>query len=378
VVLLWGPAGIGKSRIAAALVARLKDEPHMLMRFQCSPFHVNTSLHPVVVQLEHAAGIEPNQLPETRLERLANLLALTGDDEPTSLPLFAMLLSITGADRGSLPILAPHELMRRSLDALAAWLLAMARRQPVLFIVEDAHWIDPTTREFVALCIDRIETAPVLALITHRPEFLHNWTDHAHVTSLALNRLGRQQTAGMISQIAGGKELPPEVLGQIAAKADGVPLFIEELTMAVLQSKSLREEADRYVLTGDLGSLAIPATLQDALLARLDRLPPMKEVAQTAAVIGREFSYPLLAAVAPHRGAALEKALVQLAREEVIRERITPSRRIYTFKHALLRDAAYSTLPRSKRRELHAGIARVLEEQFCEIEFPCHALSRPR
>jgi class 3 adenylate cyclase/tetratricopeptide (TPR) repeat protein len=367
VVLLSGPAGIGKSRIAAALVARLKDEPHMLVRFQCSPFHVNTSLHPALVQLEHAAGIEPNQPPETRLERLANLLARTGRDEPTSLPLFATLLSIGGAERDSLPILAPHELMRRSLDALAAWLLAMARRQPVLFIVEDAHWIDPTTRELVALCIDRIETAPVLALITHRPEFLHSWTDHAHVTSLTLNRLGRQQTAGMISQIAGGKELPPEVLGQIAAKADGVPLFIEELTMAVLQSKSLREEADRYVLTGDLGALAIPATLQDALLARLDRLPPMKEVAQTAAVIGREFSYPLLAAVAPYRGAALETALVQLAREEVICERITPSQRIYTFKHSLLRDAAYSTLPRGKRRELHARVAHVLEEQSCEV-----------
>jgi class 3 adenylate cyclase/tetratricopeptide (TPR) repeat protein len=367
VVLLSGPAGIGKSRIAAALVARLKDEPHMLMRFQCSPFHVNTSLHPVVVQLEQAAGIEPNQLPETKLERLANLLATTGGEEPTSLPLFATLLSISGADRDTLPTLAPRELMRRSLDALATWLLAMARRQPVLFIVEDAHWIDPTTREFVALCIDRVETAPVLALITHRPEFLHSWTGHAHVTSLALNRLGRQQTAGMISQIAGGKLLPPEVLGQIAAKTDGVPLFIEELTMAVLQSKSLREEADRYVLTGDLDALAIPATLQDALLARLDRLPPMKEVAQTAAVIGREFSFPLLAAVAAHRGAALETALVQLAREEVIRERTTPSQRSYTFKHALLRDAAYTTLPRSKRRELHAGIARVLEEQFCEI-----------
>ena len=368
VVLLSGQAGIGKSRIAATLADRLTDEPHTLLRFQCSPFHANTSLHPVVVQLEHAAGITPNQPPEVRVERFTKLLALAGVDVTALLPLFAALLSmIPSADRDLPPNLAPRERMQRTFEALVVWLLAIARRRPVLVIVEDAHWIDPTTREFVAVCIDRLEAAPVLAIITHRPEFLHSWTDYAHVTSLSLNRLGRQQTEAMVHQIAGGKPLPPQVLGQIAAKADGVPLFIEELTMAALQSGLLREEADQYVLAGPPPALTLPTTLQDALLARLDGLPSTQEVAQIAAAIGREFSYMLLAAVAPRRKSALDAALAQLVRGEVIRERDRSSQRIYSFKHALVRDAAYSTMPRGKRRELHGRIAHVLEEQFGEI-----------
>ncbi len=367
VVVLAGPAGIGKSRIAAALDSQINDEPHAVLRFQCSPFHTNTALHPLIVCLEHAAGLAPDQPPEIRLERLERLVARTCGDVTPFLPLFAALLWIPVGSRYPPLNLAPQELKQQTLEALLFWLFAIAKREPVLIILEDAQWIDPTTQEFVALSLDQVETCAALLLITHRPEFKHSWTDHAHVTSLALNRLGRQKTVALINHTAGGKPLPPEVVDQITAKADGVPLFIEELTTAVLHSTLMREEADQYSLAGPLPELAVPTTLQDALLARLDRLAPMKEVAQIAAAIGRDFSYALLAAVAPFGSAALGAALAQLVQGEVILERHRSPRAIYVFKHALVQDAAYGTLLRSQRPELHARIARALTGQFPEI-----------
>lgn len=367
VVLLSGPPGIGKSRIACALDSRVDDEPHAVLRFQCSPFHTNAALHPITVYLEHAAGLAPGQPPEIRLERLERMLAQAGDEITPLLPLFAALLWIPAPTRYPPLNLTPQELKQQTLDALLAWLLAIAKRTPLLIILEDAQWIDPTTREFVALCIDQVETSAVLLLMTHRPDFKQSWTEHAHVTSLTLNRLGRQQTVALINHTAGGKPLPPEVVDQIVAKADGVPLFIEELTTTVLHGALLHEEPDRSALKGTPPELAVPTTLQDALLARLDRLAPMKEVAQIAAAIGREFSYALLAAVAPFGSAALGNALALLVEGEVIHERHPSTQASYVFKHALVQDAAYNTLLRSQRPELHARIARALTEQFPEI-----------
>jgi class 3 adenylate cyclase/predicted ATPase len=366
VVLLSGQAGIGKSRVASAFVdcINTKGEPHLLLRFQCSPTHTNTALYPVIAYLERAAGIAANDAPELKLDRFAHLMTRTGGDPASLVPTFASLLGISTIQADPRVDLSPYELKQRIFEAMVGWLIAAARNQPLLIVIEDAQWIDPTSREFVTLCIDRLETAAALILITHRPEFQHRWADLANVTSLSLNRLSRQQATNLVKQIAGGKTLPPEVLDQIIVKADGVPLFIEELTKTVLQSGLLREEADRYVVSGKLSFTSIPATLKDALLARLDFAAAMKEIAQIAATIGREFSYALLAAVAPVQGSALEAGLAQLARGEIIRQRHNPVQRAFSFRHALLRDAAYNTLLHSRRRELHSAVARALVDQF--------------
>jgi predicted ATPase len=263
--------------------------------------------------------------------------------------------------------LSPRRRKELTIEALGRHLLGLARRQPVLMILEDAHWIDPTTLELVDRTIELIGDAPVLMLVTFRPEFFAPWLDRPHVTVLQLARLGRQQAATIIVGITGGKKLPAQIFEHIISKTDGIPLFVEELTKAVLELGVLQEANDRYVFASELPPFAIPSTLQDSLMARLDRLAPVREIAQIGAALGREFSYRLLAAVAPVPGPVLRDALAQLAAAELIFSRGVPPDATYIFKHALVQDVAYDSLLRSKRQLLHSRIADVLKNQLPEV-----------
>jgi predicted ATPase len=282
-------------------------------------------------------------------------------------PLYAALLSIPTDGRYPALDLTPRRRKDLTIEALTCQVLTLARTKPVLFVIEDAHWIDPSTLEAANRFIEAVKTAPVLLLITFRPEFFPPWLDQPHVTMIQLNRLGRDKASAMIRDLAGGKELPAEVLEPIISKTDGVPLFVEELTKMVLESGLLRDAGDRYITVGPLPRLAIPTTLHDSLMARLDRLGAVKEVAQIGAAIGREFTYRLLAAVAPISGNALQSALDQLTHAGLIFGRGEPPDSRYIFKHALLQDAAYAGLLRGRRQELHRRIADALEHQFTEL-----------
>jgi class 3 adenylate cyclase/predicted ATPase len=367
VVLLSGEPGIGKSRITQAFRERIADEPHRRLRYQCSPYHTNSALYPVIGQLEFAAGFSLDDPPERKLTKLEALLGQATNDVAPVAPLFAALLSIPFDDRYSPLDLTPQEQKAKTLEALLAQLARLAALQPALMIMEDVHWIDPTTSELVGLIIERVASLPVLLVITFRPEFTPPWSRHAHVTALALNRLSRQHCAAMVEAITAGKALPTAVRDQIVAKTDGVPLFVEELTKTLLESGVLKQEADRYALTGPLPSVAIPDTLQDSLMARLDRLASVKDVAQIAAAIGREFSYEMLAAVAGLAEDELQHALDRLVQSELVFRRGASPNTSYLFKHALVRDAAYESLLLSRRRQLHARIAQALSDRFPDL-----------
>ena len=366
VVLLSGEPGIGKSRLAHALTEHLTGAPHTRLRYYCSPHHVNSALHPVIEQLERAAAFEHDDPPERKLDRLEALLSQGTNDPAAVAPLFAALLSIPLGRRYT-PLDLPAQRQRElTMGALLDQLSGLAARQPVLMVLEDGQWLDPTTTELFERTIERLRTLPALLLVTFRPEFAPPWTSYPHMTSLTLNRLGRRHSTEMIAAVAGGKPFPEEILAQIWAKTEGVPLFVEELTKTVLESGLLDDRGDRYELTGPLPPLAIPATLQDSLMARLDRLAPVKEVAQFGAVIGREFSYGLLAALSPLEERALQEALSQLVGSELVFRRGTIPDATYSFKHAFVQDAAYGSLLKSRRQQLHGRIAAVLRERFPE------------
>jgi len=282
-------------------------------------------------------------------------------------PLFAVLLSVP-LPEGAYPTLSltPQQQRQHTHDALLAWLWEEARRQPLLMVCEDVHWADPSTLENLGLLVDQIPTSPILAVLTFRPEFVPPWPPRSHMTSLTLNRLERPQIEAMVRQRAGGKTLPREVVEHVVAKTDGVPLFVEELTKMILESALLREEADQYALTGPLSAVTIPATLQDSLLARLDRLPTMREVAQIGAVLGREFAYEMLQALATVEERTLLEGLAQLVATELLYQRGRPPRAIYTFKHALVQDAAYQSLLKRTRQQYHQQVAELLEARFPE------------
>ncbi|NIM73300.1 MAG: AAA family ATPase [Gammaproteobacteria bacterium] len=367
IALLSGEAGIGKSRIMRELRERLEAEPHTRMRYQCSPYHSSSALYPVVQQLEFAAGFEPQDSSDQRLDKLESMLTQAKPASPEKLALLAALLSIPGGDRCPALDLTPQEQKHRTLQALIDQLEAHSARQPVFIVFEDVHWIDPTTAELVDLMVDAIQGLRVLLLMTFRPEYDCRWSGYPHVTALALNRLTRSQTEALILHVADDVPLPDDVVDQIVAKTDGVPLFVEELTKNVLESGLLRPAGDRYELAGPLVPLAIPASLQDSLMARLDRMAPVKEVAQIGAAIGREFSYELLHGVTGKQDDELRHALEQLVDAELIFRRGTPPSATYTFKHALVQDAAYASLLKSRRQQLHADIAKVITEQRPEL-----------
>jgi class 3 adenylate cyclase len=365
VVLLSGEPGIGKSRVTEAIEERLSGEPHIRLRFFCSPYHGETALHPIVSQLEHAAGFERDDNAERRLAKLEAILTPSTKGMKQATALLADLLSI-GGDRYPPLNLNPQRRKEETLEALFAQLAGLAAARPVLMVFEDVHWIDPISLELLELTVERIPSLRVLLVMTFRPEFQSPWTGDAHVTTLALNRLGRQHGAELVKRLIGNKELPSAILDRITAHADGVPLFVEELTKAVLESGLLRDAGGRYVLTGPVPPLAIPTTLHASLMARLDRLAPIREVAQIGAAIGREFSYELLAALVPLPESTLQEAVERLVHSELVFCRGRPPNATYTFKHTLIRDAAYATLLRSRRQELHARIAKVLEDRFPE------------
>jgi class 3 adenylate cyclase/predicted ATPase len=362
IALLSGEAGIGKSRIMQVLRERLDAEPHTRVRYQCSPYHTSSALYPVVQQLELAAGFTAEDSANAKLDKLEELLAQATEPAPDAIALFAALLSIPVQNRYAPLDLPPQAQKERTLTAIIDQLEAHSARKPVFVVLEDAHWIDPTTSELVDLMVDAVQSLRVLLLITFRPEFDCPWSSYPHATTLALNRLTRNQTESVIRHVADDNPLPAEVVDQIVAKTDGIPLFVEELTKNVLESGLLTHAGDRYDLAGPLVPLAIPASLQDSLMARLDRLAAVKEVAQIGAAIGREFSYELLKGVAGREESDLRDALDQLTESELIFRRGMPPNATYVFKHALVQDAAYASLLKSRRQQLHADIAGALME----------------
>jgi predicted ATPase/class 3 adenylate cyclase len=365
-VVLSGDPGIGKSHIARALQERLQAEPHITLRYFCSAHHTNSALFPFISQLERAARYERSDSPAQKLAKLEALLAQSSADAD-HVAVLANLLSLPPNDRYRLPELSPQDRKEKTFAALLAQLDGLAARQPVLMIFEDVHWIDPTARELLTVTLERVPRLRVLLLITARPEFTPPWPGHAHVTTLPLTRFSRRDGAALIERVTAGKTLPEEVMNQILARTDGVPLFVEELTKTVLETGLLQERDGHYVLNRPLPSMAIPMTLHASLTARLDRLAPVREVAQIGAVVGREFSYELLNAVAGLPIGRLEDALGQLVRSELVFCRGEVPQAVYTFKHTLVRDAAYSGLLKSRRAEVHAAIADAFEQQFPEI-----------
>src|SRR5262252_1565203 len=367
IVLISGEPGIGKSRLAAALAERIAGEPHTRLRYQCSPYHTNSALRPFIAQLERAAGFKADDTPEQRLDKLKAVLAMDGSRIEAVVPLFAALLSIPLDERYPPLALSPAQQRRRTLAALLDQFEVLARRQPILLSFEDAQWADATSLELLDLTVERVRQLPVLALFTFRPEFEPPWVGLPNVGTLTLGRLDRSNVESMVERVTGGRVLPAEVMKQIVTKTDGNPLFVEELTKTVLEAGILVEDAEGYRLDGPLPPLAIPETLQDSLMARLDRLAPVREIAQIAAAIGREFSYPLVRALVGRDETALKHGLAQLEQAELVFRRGEPPEAIYSFKHALVRDAAYESLLKSRRQQLHGQIARALEQGFADI-----------
>ncbi|MGA9562881.1 MAG: adenylate/guanylate cyclase domain-containing protein, partial [Pseudolabrys sp.] len=367
IVLISGEPGIGKSRLAAALEERIADEPHTNLRYQCSPHHANSALYPFIAQLERAAGFKADDTSEQRLDKLEAVLAIAASRVQDTAPLFAMLLSIPLGDRYPRLALNPAQQRRRTLAALLDHFENLARQKPILLLFEDAHWADATSLELLDLTVERVRQLPVLALFTLRPEFEPPWVGLPNVGTLTLGRLDRNDVESMVTQVTQGRALPTEVMNQIVAKTDGNPLFVEELTKAVLEGDILVKDADGYRLDGPLPPLAIPATLQASLMARLDRLAPVKEISQIGAAIGREFSYSLMRELVGRDETALKHALTKLEQAELVFRRGEPPEAIYSFKHVLVRDAAYESLLKSRRQQLHGQIARAMKEKFPDI-----------
>jgi class 3 adenylate cyclase/predicted ATPase len=366
VVLFSGEAGIGKSRLTAALLERLASEPHTRLRYFCSPQHTDSALYPIISQMERAAGLAHDDTPQAKLDKLDAVLALTSTPMEDA-ALFAEMLSLPNDGRYPVLALAPQQRRQRTLEALTTQLAELARQQPVLMIFEDIHWIDPTSLEALNRTVDRIETLRAQLIVTFRPEFNAPWMGQSHVASLTLNRLGEREAATIIARLVGNKELPADVMAEIVERTDGIPLFVEEMTKAVLEAES-EGEGRRTVAAVPSPALAmVPASLRASLMARLDRLGPAKEVAQVGAAIGREFSYEVLAPVAGLPDAVLQGALIRLKEAELVFPRGTPPNAIYFFKHALVQDTAYSTMLRGRRQQLHSAIASVLEKRFPEL-----------
>jgi class 3 adenylate cyclase/predicted ATPase len=364
-VLLGGEPGIGKSRLAQTLRVELRSEPHSFVQFQCSPYHAQSALYPIIEHLESMAGFVREDDAELKLEKLTRHLDLVPGQRVGALTLFAGLLSLP-LDRCPPLNYPPQKHKEELLGALADYIGAIARRDTTLLIVEDAHWMDPTTQEMLDVLVTRLPQCRVLAMVTHRPEYVPRWSGDAHVSTMTLNRLNRRLGTQLAEGVTGGKPLPREVIDQVLAKTDGVPLFVEELTKTILESGVLRDAGSQYVLDGSLPPLAIPSTLRDSLMARLDRLAPVKEIAQIGACIGREFSFELIASVGVVPKPELEEGLQRLVESQLIFKHGSGPAALYSFKHALVRDAAYGSLLNSRKQQLHKLIVTALQRHFTE------------
>ena len=364
-VLLSGEAGIGKSRLTAALLERLATEPHTRLRYFCSPQHTDSAFYPIISQMERAAGFAYDDAAHEKLDKLDALLAQTSTSMQDA-ALFAEMMSLANDGRYPGLELTPQQRRQRTLEALSLQIEALTRSNPVLMIFEDAHWIDPTSLEVFGRTVDRIASLRVLLIVTFRPEFEPPWIGHPHVTPLTINRLAQGDIDAMIDGVVGNKLVPASVRKDIIERTDGIPLFVEEMTKAVLEAGS-QGAAGHTVAATPFPALAVPASLQASLMARLDRLGPAKGVAQIGAAIGREFSHALLAAVLRDTGPEPGSALDRLIAAGLLFRQGEPPHATYVFKHALVRDAAYGTLLREPRRVFHARIAETLEKQFTEI-----------
>jgi class 3 adenylate cyclase/predicted ATPase len=365
VVLLSGEAGIGKSRLTAALMECLAAEPHTRLRYFCSPQHPDSALYPIIGHMERAAKFAREDDAKTRLDKIDALLApsaTSGEDTA----LLAEMLSLANDGRYPASDLTPQQRRQKTLEALVRQIEAIARRAPVLMIFEDVHWADPSSLEVLSLVVDKVETLRALAFVTFRPEFAAPWIGRPHVTPLTINRLTRRDVEALIDSVAGNKTLPANIRQDIVERADGIPLFVEEMTKAILEAEG-EGAAARTIASVPSPALAVPASLHASLMARLDRLGEAKAVAQIGAAIGREFSHPLLAAVGGESEAALNSSLERLVHAGLLYRQGSPPNSTYIFKHALVQDAAYGTLLREPRRALHARIAEVLEDQFPDI-----------
>jgi class 3 adenylate cyclase len=348
VVLLAGEAGIGKSRLTVALLERLANEPHTRLRYFCSPQNTDSALYPIIGQMERAAGLTHDDKPRAKLDKLDAVLAQTSTLTQDA-ALFAEMLSLPNDGRYPALDLTSEQRRQRTLEALTSQLAGLARRNPLLMIFEDAHWTDPTSLEAFGRAVGRIKTLPALLIVTFRPEFNAPWVGQSHVTSLTLNRLGEHEAAAIIARLVGNKELPADVMAEIVERTDGIPLFVEEMTKAVLEAES-ESAARRTVAAVPSPALAVPASLHASLMARLDRLgSASKEVAQIGAAIGREFSHALLASVARETAGALRSALDRLIQAGLLSRQGMPPHASYLFKHALVQDAAYGAETRASR-----------------------------
>ncbi len=367
-IIVSGEAGIGKSRITQAVINKFAKGDQTRMICQCSPYYTDSAFHSVIQHMSFAAGFASSDKLDVRLDKLE---ALVGKDQDT-LKLIASMMGLDGARRYGDLDLTPPQQRAQTMQTLIRLLVQRAQDKPVLLVYEDLHWIDPTSLEFLDLLLDAIADQQIMILATARPTFEYGFGGHPTMTRFALNRLGKDQIGAIVSKMTNGKALPDEIMEIIAHRTDGVPLFVEELTKTILQSGALKDGGDRLVLNGSLSTIAIPATLHDSLMARLDRLQPIKELAQTAACIGREFSHGLLTQILPLSKSELGTALDGLIDAELIYRRGVPPEATYLFKHALVRDAAYESLLKEKRRAIHSRIGRALE-----VELNSHISAEP-
>ena len=365
VVLPSGEPGIGKSRLTAALLERLSTEPHTRLRYFCSPQHTDSALYPIITQMERAAGLTHDDTTHAKLEKLNTLLSQTFTP-PQDRALFAELLSLPNDGRYPKLDLSPQQRRQRTFEALTTQIVSLAEQRPVLMLFEDVHWIDPTSLEALGRGIDRIKTVGVLLIITYRTEFEPPWLGRPYITSLSLNRLGEREIGAMIDRVAGNHKLAETIRQDIVERTDGIPLFVEEMTRAVLEAEN-EGDARRTAAAVPSSAVAVPASLHASLMARLDRLGSAKDVAQIGAAMGREFSHALLAAVMGKPDAELRSALDRLVFAGLLFRQGVPPYATYLFKHALVQDAAYGTLLREPKRALHNRIATTLESQFAEV-----------
>jgi predicted ATPase/class 3 adenylate cyclase len=363
VVLISGEPGIGKSRLATAVYEATEDEPRTRLRWFCSPHHQDSALHPIIVQLESAAGFARDDHGEAKQAKLRELLHGADADE---FELIAELLSLPNAAADL--NLSPQRKRERLFEALLNEMEALSRQRPILAMFEDAHWIDPTSREMLDLMVERVRRMPVLLIVTFRPEFQQSWVGQPHVTMLALNRLDDRHVAALVLGLAGNTPLGSEVVREIAERTDGVPLFVEELTKAVLERADQERRVAAVLTASPLPALAVPSTLHASLIARLDRIgSAAKEIAQVCSVLGRGFTYELIERSAARPKPDLNGALAQLTEAGLLFCRGVPPESAYLFKHALVQDAAYGTLLRARRQDLHARVAAVLEQHFSDL-----------